>query len=155
MWCTNECSHPYRGVEICWSPLSRKLIYYFEILLIIGWYGNMLYSFILCIVVNDIFGDRYLCYMSVTSQVLKTCILPSMEGNMLGIVYWFLWSLCKGEQIWTDIFTPQKKCESKSLSTCNEKRKKSTSASWLNPSFHTWACSFRYLSALPQRWNEL
>ena len=57
---------------------------------------------------NDVFGDRYLCYMSVTSQALKICILPSMEGNMLGIVYWFLCSLCKGEQIWTDNCTPQK-----------------------------------------------
>ncbi len=46
--------------------------------------------------------------MSVTSQALKICILPSMEGNMLGIVYWFLCSLCKGEQIWTDNCTPQR-----------------------------------------------
>ncbi len=48
---------------------------------------------------NGVFGDRYLCYMSVTSLALKTCILPGMEGNMLGIVYWFLCRLCKGEQI--------------------------------------------------------
>ncbi len=47
--------------------------------------------------------------MSVTSQALQICILPSMEGNMLGIVYWFLCSLCKGEQIWTDNCTPKKR----------------------------------------------
>ena len=46
--------------------------------------------------------------MSVTSLALKICILPCMEGNMLGIVYWFLCSLCKGEQIWTGSYTPQK-----------------------------------------------
>ncbi len=45
--------------------------------------------------------------MSVTSLALKICILPGMEGNMLGIVYWLLCSLRKGEQIWTGNSTPQ------------------------------------------------
>ncbi len=57
---------------------------------------------------TDVFGDRYLCYMSVTSQALKICILHSKEGNMLGLVNWFLCSLCKGEQVWTDNCTSQK-----------------------------------------------
>ena len=55
-----------------------------------------------------VFGDQYLCYMSVTSQALKIYILPSMEGNMLGIVYWFLCSLCKGGTDLTDDCTPKK-----------------------------------------------
>ena len=66
-----------------------------------------------------VFGDWYLCYMSVTSLALKICILPGMEGNMLGIVYWFLCSLCKGEQMnipkqtfaWLDkLIFPSQKC---------------------------------------------